>query len=221
MSLCGLCASVASVLVVFLLLFASGVAAASPAGGAKLIFKKIFKSSTPEFVEIAVSDSGDCTYDIRQLDDDPEPLPCAVGRPVVERLFALAGQLNFLRDANLDIKKRIANLGQKTLRYERGSEANEATFNYTTNPAAQELTQVFEGLSRQQAHLQNLQHRMRFDRLGVNDVLLGIEADLGRKILPEPERLLPALEAVVAETRIVDLARQRARSLADRIRAGK
>jgi hypothetical protein len=62
---------------------------------------------------------------------------------------------------------------------------------------------------------------MRYDRLGVNDALLQFEADLNRNILPEPERLLPALDAVASDSRVVEVARQRARALAERIRAAR
>jgi len=78
--------------------------------------------------------------------------------------------------------------------------------------------QIFEGLARQQEHLIKLQRRMKYDRLGVNEALLQFESDLNRKILPEPERLLPTLEQIANDSRFVEIARQRARTLAERIR---
>jgi hypothetical protein len=60
---------------------------------------------------------------------------------------------------------------------------------------------------------------MRYDHLGVNDVLLQIERDYNNKLLPEPERLLPALDQLAADDKLIDLARSRARALATRIRA--
>jgi hypothetical protein len=56
------------------------------------------------------------------------------------------------------------------------------------------------------------------DRLGINDALLQFETDLNRSLLPEPQRVLPMLDQIAGDSRFVDIARQRARSLAERIR---
>jgi hypothetical protein len=132
-------------------------------------------------------------------------------------MFELAAQLNNFRGLQLDVHRRIANLGQKTFRYEQGEQTYEVAFNYTLNATANQLMQIFEGLARQQEHLIKLERRMRYDRLGVNEALLQFESDLNRKLLPEPERLLPALAKIAGDSRFVDIARQRARALAERI----
>jgi hypothetical protein len=175
-------------------------ASSSPATGAKLTFRRIFKSSTPEFIEISVrEDSDEATYEIRQLDDDPEKLPFEVSAPLRGKMFELAGQLNRLEGQDLDVHRKIV-------------------FNYTLNTAAAQLLQIFEGLARQQELLMLLERRMKYDRLGINDALLQFESDLNRKLLPEPQRALPALDQIASDTRFVDIARQRARAVAERIR---
>jgi hypothetical protein len=194
-------------------------AATPAAASAKLTFRRIFKSSTPEFIEITVrEDSDESTYEIRQLDDDPEKLPFAVSAPLRAKMFDLAGQLNFFQGQDLDVHRRIANLGEKTFRWEKGSEVHETTFNYTLNAPAAQLLQIFEGLARQQELLMLLERRMKYDRLGINDALLQFEADLNRKLLPEPQRALPALDQIASDARFVEIARQRARAVAERIR---
>lgn len=209
--------SVSSVLILFFLVFAVPASAQS---SPTLLYRKIFKGSSPEFLEIRLSERGS-SYDLRTLAEEPDPQPFEVSAATLQRAFALAAQLNNFRDAQLDIKKRIAYLGEKTFRYERGSEVYETKFNYSNHPAALELVQLFEGLGRQQDHLRSILHRMRYDRLGVNNALLNFEADLDRKMIPEPERLLPALEQLAADVRYVDIARQRARMLIERIKSGK
>ena len=189
--------------------------------GATISYRKVFKDSTPELVEIHLGDSGAATADIRQLDDDPDPKPFEVSPALATKIFQLAAELNNFRDADLDVKRRIANLGQKTFFYKRGSEAYETSFNYTTNQAATQLMNIFEGLGRQQEHLALLEQRVRYDRLGLNDALLKLEIDLNRKIIPEPERLLPVLETIANDARVIEMARGRARALAERIRSSK
>jgi hypothetical protein len=142
-------------------------ASSLPAAGAKLTFRRIFKSSTPEFIEISVrEDSDEATYEIRQLDDDPEKLPFEVSAPLRGKMFELAGQLNRFEAQDLDVHRKIANLGEKTFRWEKGAEVHEAVFNYTLNTAAAQLLQIFEGLARQQELLMLLERRMKYDRFG-------------------------------------------------------
>jgi hypothetical protein len=185
---------------------------------ATITFRKVFKQSYPEFVEIKITDAGSATYDIRQLDEQPAPQPFEVSRGLVDRVFQLAGQLHHFDGVNLDVHRRIASLGEKTFRYERGGEVHETQFNYTLDAAANQLLDIFEGLGRLQVDLDNLQREMRYDRLGVNDALLRIESDYNGKLLPDAERLLPALDQVASDDKFLDIARQRARSLAGRIR---
>jgi hypothetical protein len=204
----------AAVACAFLAGFSAEAAEAQP----KLIYRKVFKSSSPEYVEITVTQSGAATSDIRQLDDEPEPEAFAVSQALAAEMFAMAAELNNFNGADLDVKRRLAHLGDKTLRYENGSEAYEARFNYTTHPVATRLAQIFEGLGRLQGHKQTLEFRLRFDRLGVNDALIQLEKDLSRGMIPEPVHLLSALDAVANDSRVIEMARSRARALAERIR---
>lgn len=194
------------------------LAGVSPAN-ATITFRKIFKSSYPEFVEIKVTDSGAGTSDIRQLSDESNPRPIQIDPPLVKQIFDLAGQLHNFDGVDLEMHRRIANLGEKTFGYERGSEMHQVTFNYTLNRAAAQLLEIFEGLARQQTDLGNLERTMRYDPLGVNDVILQIEKDLDHKLLPEPRQFLAALDRVAADTHFIDIARDRARKLAVRIRS--
>ena len=114
--------------------------------------------------------------------------------------------------------RQIANLGQKTFRYEKDGVAHEVTFNYTLDKSANELLAIFESLSRQQGDLADLQRAMRYDRLGLNKVLVSVDGDFKNHVLPEPEVLLPTLDEIAADERFMDLARQRARALAQQIR---
>ncbi len=194
--------------------------AGNPSSGATITFRKVFKSSYPEFVEIKVSDAGPGTYDIRQLDEEPNPRPLDVGAPLAQRIFQLAATLHDFQGVSLDVHRRIANLGQKTLRYEKGTETHEVTFNYTLNDSATQLLDIFEGITREETDLSDLQRTAKYDRLGVNDVLMQIENDYNKKLLPEPDRLLPTLDLIASDQKIIDIARERARTLASHIRSG-
>jgi hypothetical protein len=193
--------------------------AAPAAAGAKLSFRRVFKSSTPEFIEISIrEDSDDATYEIRQLDDDPGAAHFQVSSALRSKMFALADQLNHFQAQDLDVHRKIANLGEKTFRWERAAETHEVKFNYTLNSTASQLLQIFEGLARQQELLSLLERRMKYDRLGINDALLQFETDLNRNLLPEPQRALTTLDQIAGDARFVEIGRQRARAIAERIR---
>ena len=191
----------------------------SAAGDATLIFRKTFKFSSPEYVEIKVDEHGSGSYDIRQLSESPNPEPLTVSPQLAVKMFALAAQLNNFHDQHLEVRRRIANLGQKTFRYEHGAEAYETTFNYTMDANANELLEIFEGLSREHQHMEMLARTMRYDRLGVNDALMQFETDYNHKLIPEPERMLPLLDQIAGDSRFVSIARERAKSIAARIRS--
>ena len=192
---------------------------ASPGSGAKLTYRRLFKSSSPEFIEIVVHEDSDAaTYEIRQMDEDPGASPFEVSASLRARMFELAAQLHYFQGQDLDVHRKIANLGEKTFRWERGSEIHETKFNYTLNSGANQLLQIFEGLARQQEHLTLISRRMKYDRLGINDALLQFETDLNHRLLPEPQRALPVLDQIASDSHFVEIARQRARSLAERIR---
>jgi hypothetical protein len=221
-----LLALLAAVLGFTIPLFASGPAGKSvptaiPASGdaPTITYRKVFKSSYPEFVEIKLNESGHGTFDMRQLDEEANPQPFEVNASLAARIFALAAKLHNFQGVDLDVHRRIANLGEKTLKYDKGAETHEVKFNYTLDDSAGQLMAIFEGLARQATDLSDLERTMRYDRLGVNDVLLQIESDLNNKLIPEPERLLPTLDQLAGDDKFIEIARQRARTLAGHIRS--
>jgi hypothetical protein len=195
------------------------VAHGVPGPGAKVTFRRIFQGSSPEFIEVTVqSDSNAATYEIRQLDEDAGAQPFEVGEALRSKIFALTRELNEFQGQDLDVHRKIANLGEKTFRWQQGNVSHETKFNYTLKSPATQLLQIFEGLARQQEHYALLERRIRYDRLGINDALLQFETDLNRGLMPEPTRLLPLLDLITSDPKFVDIARHRARTLADRLR---
>jgi hypothetical protein len=188
------------------------------ANGATITYRRIFKGSNPEFIEIKIGEDGSAAYDIRQLTEDPDPQPFQVSDTVRAKIFELAGELHNFEGLDLDVHRKIADLGQKTFHYEKGAEVHETHYNYTLDRTAMQLALVFEGLFQQQRDLITLEQRLKYDRLGVNDALHQFEQDLGQHTIPEPERLLPVLDRIGADSRVVDVARQLSRALAERIR---
>lgn len=186
--------------------------------GQTLTYRMVFKSSYPEFVEIRVNEDGTGTYDIRQLDETASPQPLQVGTPLVHKLFDLAADLHDFEGVDLDVHRRIANLGQKTFIYKNGSETHEVTFNFTLNGSARQLLSLFEGLQRQVSDLSDMQRAMHYDHLGIADVIARVQSDVKNKLIPEPDALLPVLDQIASDSELMDMSRQRARAIAEQIR---
>lgn len=209
-----------------LLLFALGSTVvargqARPADVPSITYRRVFQGSTPEFIEIVVRQDGAASAEVRQLNEAETPEAFEVGPAVRAKIFEIASALGNFRGADLDVHRRVAYLGQKTLRWEKGAEAHETQYNYTLDANASQLQMIFEGLAQQQMDLATLEQRLRYDRLGVNDALRQFEANINQRTLPEPERFLPVLDRIAEDTRLIEMARQRARALAARIRTAQ
>jgi hypothetical protein len=196
-------------------------ATATPDNDATITYRKVFKSSYPEFTEIKIGQSGSATYDVRQLSDTASPQAAQIAAPLVARIFDLAAKLHNFDGIDIEMHHRIANLGQKTFTYEHGAETHSVTFNYTLNEPAAQLLSIFDDLARQQTDLSDLERTMRYDRLGVNDVLQQVEKDYDNGLFLQPQQFLPALDQLASDTHFIDIARERARTLAARIRSSR
>ncbi len=197
-------------------------AASQPAGAPSadravptITYRKIFKGSTPEYVQIKVDRSGAATYDIRQLDDPPSPQPFQVSAALTSRIFSLAADLQDFNGVQLNVRRLIANLGEKTFLYQGDGRTSQVSFNYTVNKTANDLMGIFDGLSLENQYIDQLRRSMRYDPLGLNDVLTRLESDLESNALAEPRALGPVLRKIAADPQLLDIARERARRILD------
>src|SRR5438105_10382848 len=101
------------------------------ADDATITYRRVFKGSNPEFIEIKIGPTGSATYDIRQLSETPDPQPFQVGDAVRAKTLELASELHNFAGVDLDVHRRIADLGEKTLRYDMSGEVHETHYNYT------------------------------------------------------------------------------------------
>jgi hypothetical protein len=184
-------------------------------------YRRVFEGSTPEFIEIVLRQDGSAKADVRQLSDPPSPEDFMVSAAFGGEIFDLVRELHNFQDAKLDSGRRVAYTGKKTLRWQKGAESYQAEYNYTLNAKASRLQKMFEDLAQEQMDLDTLEQRLRYDRLGVNEALDRFEGHLNRGDLPEPQRFLMVLDRIAGDSRLIGVARQRARSLAARIRVGQ
>ena len=95
----------------------------------RLTFSKSFPGSVPPYFAITLAPDGAATYNESEDPDNSEALHL---EPAATRqAFELAERLDRFKKP-LESGLKIANMGQKTLRWEQGSEKSEAKYNYST-----------------------------------------------------------------------------------------
>jgi hypothetical protein len=197
-------------LVAAALLLASSLRAAP-----QLFYSKYFKGSVPEYVAITVEQDGQVTY--QEAKEDDNPIKIQLDRASVQQMFDLAEKLGrFQRPLESGLK--IANLGQKTFRFDDGAEHHEIQFNYSQDVNAQELLDRFERITETEQHFANLDRTAHFEKLGVNDVLLQMQITWEHNRLVDPEQFLPLLDRIAKNESYLHISRELAASLADAIR---
>ncbi len=193
-------------------------AADQAAAPARFTFIKIFPGSLPEYTGLTVAEDGAATYDGRSLQELPHPENFRLPADLTAQLFTYAAALNFFQGVQLDSSRRIANLGRKTFRFEKGAERNEVEFNYTENAAANALLDLCEKIARSRFHIARLEFKLRFDRLGMLETLREFEYQFNNKALIYYEQFIPVLTQIAQDSRLVRLAQTRAQRLLERIR---
>lgn len=182
----------------------------------KISYSKSFPGSSPAYVAITVERSGQTEY--KESPDEDKPLQFQLTTKEVEEIFALADQLGrFTRPLESNLK--VANTGVKTFRYQSGGENNEVKFNYSLDADARLLWDWFERITETERHYLNLERAARYDRLGVNQALLGLEASHDRNRVVAPQQFIKLLERIAKNESYIRMARARAASLAEAFRS--
>lgn len=182
-----------------------------------VVFLKEFPGSVPPYYSVTVRESGEAVYRTDPADD--APIEFRLPSEVAGEIFSLARKLGPLRGAKLESKRRVANMGRKTLEYGSGEERSTASFNHTEVPEALALVGLFERISETQQHVLRLQYLIQFDRLGIVKALLQLELDLDKGRLVSPALLVPILEQIVRDRAVVQLAQGRAIQILGKIQA--
>ncbi len=180
-----------------------------------IFYSKLFPGSKPEYVGVLVMRDGAVEY--REAKDE-EPLCFHLDKADVDFIFAQADKVgNFSRP--LESGLPVARMGEKSYRYEDGPIKSEVKFNYSQDPDANVLQDFMERIVESEQTLINLERTARFDRLGVNQVLLQLQVLVERKRLVCPQQFLKMLDRVAKNDVYLNIARDRAAQLAADFRA--
>jgi hypothetical protein len=184
-------------------------------------FTQAFPNVEPAFFSLRIDSAGHAVYESRRQEGPPglpelgEPtrIEFQVSQASVLRIFELARSLDYFQ-GDWDFKKhRIADTGRKTLGYSDSTRTHETTYNWSENPAIQELTELFQSIANTQEAAHELDRLRRYDRLGLNQQLEHMEKMAKDGWLRELQVIAPLLEKLAADPGIMNIARQRAQRL--------
>ena len=183
----------------------------------RLVFLKKFPGSEPAYVEISLGK--DCATSYKEAPDDAHPIELRMKQPDCEAMFALADKLDHFSHP-LEAPVKVAFMGKKTFRYDDGSATpREVEFNYSADPDAQALLDWFERIAESERVYTELERTVKYDKLGVQDAIIRMEAVRDSKRLIAPEQFLPLLDRISKNESYMHMARERAARFADDVRA--
>jgi hypothetical protein len=182
----------------------------------RIVYTKVFPKSVPEYVKITITQAGAATY--QEEANELDPTAFQVDSSSTAEIFDLAAKLNHFK-GKLESNLKVAKTGDKTYRWEDGTTSFETTYNYSTNENAKALQDWFERITETQRILADLQRSYKYDRLGVNEILVRLDAAWRQKRVVGPEQFIAILDRIQKNEALLNIARDRAGSLSDAFKA--
>jgi hypothetical protein len=183
----------------------------------RIFYSKAFPGSVPPYVQITLDKSGDTEY--REAVDDDNPLTFKLAEAEAHEVFGLAEKLDYFKRP-VESGLKVAFMGTKTFRYEKGGEKREVQFNYSEDPSASALWDWFERMTESAQHRIDLDRAAKYDHLGLVKALNLLWSAMDRKRVVGLDQYLPTLDRIVKNETYMHTARARAAELAEAIRAG-
>jgi hypothetical protein len=205
--------------IVFLLplLSLAGLAQVRPADVPTVGFSCDFPGSDPAHYAISVSSDGHGNYTSNgKLSRDSEAdqsfnLEFTAPQPTLTRIFDLAQKAHYF-EGNIDTKrKNIASTGEKTLSYADAKRNTSAGYNYSTVPAVQELTTIFQNLSSMLEFGRRLEFDLRYQKLAIDEELERMQETPSAP--GDVAVIAPTLAKIVSDPSVLNGARARAQRM--------
>ncbi len=188
---------------------------------AVVTFTLDFPNSEPEHYSIRVQSDGTAHYKSSGRlsgdsdDTDSFDLDFTLAAPTRLKIFDLAAKAGYFQKDVDAHRKNVAFSGKKTLSYKDAARTGESTYNYSSNPAVDELTRLMESLSVTLEFGHRLQYDRRYQKLALDEELKHME-DLDRNHeLVEVTAIQPVLDQIIADPAVINVTRARAQRLLD------
>jgi hypothetical protein len=181
-----------------------------------------FPASQPEHYAIRVPSDGPARYQSSgRLSADSDETDSfdfdfTIAADTRQKIFELAAKAGYFQKDVDSHHKGIAFTGKKVLTYKDARRSGESTYNYSTNPAVQELTTLLQSLSATLECGHRLQYDRRYQKLALDEELKRMEALAHNNELVEVTAIQAILDQIVADPSVINVTRARAQRLLER-----
>jgi len=198
------------------LLFSFPARAAEPA---TVTYSQNFPGSDPEQYSIAVQSDGharfECTAKISAVSDDRESYQSEFmfSDATRTRIFDLAAQAHYFSGKIDSGNRKLAFTGAKKLVYKDGQRESAAAYNYSSVPAVQQLTALFQNVAATLAFGRRLAYFHRYQKLALADELKRMEDQARLGALIELQAAKPVLQEIYDDSSVMNVVRARAQRI--------
>jgi hypothetical protein len=206
-------------LLVFAVLPLSGLTDGTQPSAATVTFTLDFPHSMPDHYSFSVSSDGRATYDstgkltAESEDGDPFHNDFTLSSDTCRKIFDLTSKAKYFEGEVDSGKRNLASTGVKVLTYTSGEHTSKATYNYSPNPAVQQLTAIFQNMSTTLEFGRRLDYFHRHQKLALEEELKRMEQMAREKNLEEVSAVAPILQAIAADHSVLNVTRARAQRL--------
>ena len=178
-----------------------------------------FPGSDPDHYSLKVDSRGHARYestakissdseehDSFQLDFDLSPVTRT-------KIFDLAARAKYFQEQPDSRKHRVASTGKKTLTYKDTAKNGQISFDYSPNPAVQELTTVFQNMSGTLEFGRRLSYDYRYQKLALDQELKRMEELVNEHSLYEVQAIAQILRQIADDPSVINVVRARAQRL--------
>jgi hypothetical protein len=193
-----------------------GATTGAASDGASISFSLDFPNSSPEHYEIAVQSDGQAHYvssgRISQDSDvrDDYETSFTLSDATRARIFALAAQAHYFSGKVDSGNKKLAFTGAKKLVYKNDKRNSSADYNYSTQPAVQQLTTLFQSVGATLEFGRRLTYYHRYQKLALDDETKRMEDEARSGQLAELKAVAPILQKIYDDPSVMNVARARA-----------
>ncbi len=210
-------------LAIFLLIihcaFLSSPPAVVAADPATVAFSLDFPSSDPERYSISVDSSGharyECSVKISADSEERESYQTdfTLSEATRSRIFDLAAQAHYFSGKIDSGNKKLAFTGAKKLTYKDGQRDSTAAYNYSQQPAVQQLTNLFQGVAATLEFGRRIAHYHRYQKLALDEELKRMENEARGGSLAEIQAAQSVLQEVYDDASVINVVRARAQRI--------
>jgi hypothetical protein len=205
--------------VLCLLIFSSLLIHSQSGARATVTFTLDFPTSIPEHYSIQVQSDGAAHYqssghlsaDSDETDSFDFDFP--VTAETRQKIFGLAAKSGYFQKDIDSHHKGLAFTGKKTLAYKDAQRGGESTYNYSANPAVQDLTSLMQSLSATLEFGHRLQYDRHYQKLALDEELKHMEDMARSRQLVEVSAIQSILDQIIADQSVMNVTRARAQRL--------